>query len=84
MLASLARSASASVSELSSSRHTAWLNFAGFHSSGVHFFAYRIQLSLKVCDIALSLVLVMAVSCLVFWRFRETISLVLLSMFLSG
>ena len=65
------------VSELSSSRHAAWLNFADFRSSSEHFFAYRILLSTIVCDIAFSLVLVVAVSCLTFWRFWETIRLTL-------
>ena len=76
-LASPGRSASASVPELSSSRHAAWLNFADFRSSGEHFFAYRILLSTIVCDIAVSLVLVMAVSCLAFRRSWETIRLIL-------
>ena len=62
------------VSELqvSSFRHAAWLNFAGFRSSG-DFFAYRILLSTIVCDIAVLLLLVVAVSCLAFWRLWETI-----------
>lgn len=51
-LASYGRSASPSFSELSSSRHAAWLNFADFRSSGEHFFAYRILLSTIICDIA--------------------------------
>ena len=57
------RSALASVPELhvSSFRHAAWLNFAGFRSSG-DFFAYRILLSTIVCDIAVLLVLVVVVS----------------------
>ena len=56
-MASLGRSALASVPELhvSSFRHAAWLNFAGFSSSG-DFFAYRILLSTIVCDIAVLLV----------------------------
>ena len=64
-LASPGRSASASVSEISA----AWLNFADFHFSGEHFFVYHILLSKIVCDINVLLVLVMAVSCLAFWRF---------------
>ena len=57
------RSALASVPELhvSSFRKAAWLNFAGFRSSG-DFFAYRILLSTIVCDNAVLLVLVVAVS----------------------
>ena len=64
-LAPPGRSALASVPELhvSSLRHTTWLNFADFCSSG-DFFAYRNLLSTIVCDIAVLLVLVMAVSCL--------------------
>ena len=64
------RSALASVPELhvSSFRHATWLNFADFCSSG-DFFAYRILLSTIVCAIAVLLVLVVAVSCLAFWRF---------------
>ena len=62
------------VSELqvSSFRHAAWLNFVGFRSSG-DFFAYRILLSTIICHIAVLLLLVVAVSCLEFWRFWETI-----------
>ena len=70
-LASLRRSASASVPELSLSRHAAWLNFADLRFSG-DFFAYRILLFTIVCYIAVLLVLVVAVSCLAFcgfWRF---------------
>ena len=57
------RSALASVPELhvSSFRHATWLNFADFCSTG-DFFAYRILLSTIVCDIAVLLVLVVAVS----------------------
>ena len=64
-LAPPGRSALALVPELhvSSLRHTTWLNFADFCSSG-DFFAYRNLLSTIVCDIAVLLVLVLAVSCL--------------------
>ena len=77
-MASPGRSALASVPELhvSSFRHAAWLNFAGFRSS-VDFFAYRILLFTIVCDIAVLLVLVVAVLCLAFWRFWETIRVTL-------
>ena len=73
------RSASAqAVPELhvSSFRHAAWLNFAGFRSF-CDFFAYRILLSTIVCDIAVLLVLVVAVSCLAFWRLWGTIRVIL-------
>ena len=77
-LASPGRSALASVPELhvSSFRHASWLNFAGFRSSG-DFFEYGILLSTMVCDIAVLLVLVVAVSCLAFWRFWKTIRVIL-------
>ena len=77
-MASPGKSALASVPELhvSSFRHTSWLNFTGFRSSG-YFFEYRILLSTIVCDIAVLLVLVVAVSCLAFWRFWETIRVIL-------
>ena len=74
-MASLERSASASVPELSSSRHAAWLNFADFRSSG-DFFEYRILLSTIACGITVLIVLVVAVSCLAFWRFWETIRVI--------
>ena len=67
-LASPGRSASASVPELSLSRHAAWLNYADLCSS-VDLFVYHILSSTIVCDIAVLLVLVVAVSCLAFWRF---------------
>ena len=38
--------------------------------------AYRILLSTIVCDIAALLVLVVAISCLAFWRFWETIRVI--------
>ena len=77
-MASPGRSALASFPELhvSSFRHAAWLNFVDFRSSGA-FFAYCILLSTIVCDIAVLLVLVVAVSCLAFWRFWETIRVIL-------
>jgi len=77
-LASPGRSALASVPELhvSSFRHASWLNFTGFRSSG-DLFAYRILLSTIICDIAVLLVLIVAVSCLAFWRFWETIRVTL-------
>ena len=75
-LTSHGRSASASVPELSSSRHAAWLNFADLCSSG-DLFVYHILLSTIVCDVAVLLVLVLAVSCLAFWRFWETILVIL-------
>ena len=68
---------------VSSFRHAACLNFAGFRSSW-DFFAYRILLSTIVCDIAVLLLLVVEVSCLAFWRFWETIRVILLSMILLG
>ena len=61
---------------VSSFRHAAWLNFAGFLSS-CDFFAYHILLSTIVCDIAVLLLLVVAVSCLAFCRFWETIRVIL-------
>ena len=42
-----------------------------------HYIAYRILLSRIVCDIAVLLLLVVAVSCLAFWRFGETIRVIL-------
>ena len=43
----------------------------------VTYIAYRILFSTIVCDIAVLLVLVVAVSCLAFWRFWETIRVIL-------
>ena len=42
-----------------------------------HYIAYRILLSTIVCNIAVFLVLVVVVSCLAFWRFWETIRVIL-------
>ena len=42
-----------------------------------HYIGYRILLSRIVCDIAVLLLLVVAVSCLAFWRFGETIRVIL-------
>ena len=78
-MASPGRSALALVPELhvSSFRHAAWLNFAGFALLVTSVFAYRIPLSTIVCDIAVLLVLVVAVSCLAFWRLWGTIRVIL-------
>ena len=42
----------------------------------VTYIAYRILLSTRVCDIAVLIVLVVAVSCLAFWRCWETIRVI--------
>ena len=72
--ASPGKSASASVPEPCSSRHAPDYISRTF---ALLVTAYRILFSTIVRDIAVLLVLVVAVSCLAFWRFWETIRVIL-------
>ena len=55
----------------SENKPNAWLE-----ASRTLWLSYRILLSTIVCDIAVLLVLVVAISCLAFWRFWETIRVI--------
>ena len=77
-LASPGRSASALVPEPRLSRHAAWLHFADFCSSGdLHCVSHPVFHNSLWHIIAVLLELVVAVSCLVFWKFWETIRVIL-------
>ena len=81
-LASPGRSASASVPEPCSSRHAAWLHFADFCSScNLYCVSHPVfHNSLWHRRLACTVV---AVSCLAFWRFWETIRAILFYRWLS-
>ena len=75
-LASPGRSASASVPEPRLSRHAAGLHFADFCSPG-DLYCVSHPVFHNSLDITVLLVLVVAVSCLAFLRFQETIRVIL-------